>query len=243
MADKTCEQAGAQAAGGAPLLELRQVSKMFGAGEVAVQAVDDVSFSVRGGEIVLIMGPSGSGKTTLLSIAGALMKPTTGRVLVGGRDITELSEGRLPDVRIENIGFVFQAFNLLSSLTALENVVIALNLRGVRGHPARARSVELMRQLGLEDRMNHYPSQLSGGQQQRVAIARSLANDPKVVLADEPTGNLDSKSGHDVMNLLCHEIKCQGSKGVVIVSHDERIRDIADRVLWLEDGRITEREN
>lgn len=226
--------------GNGSLLELDGVTKVFGSGEVAVTAVDDVSFSVAAGEIVLIMGPSGSGKTTLLSIAGALMKPTSGHVLIAGQDITGMSERRLPQVRLGNIGFVFQAFNLLSSLTALENVVIALNLAGIRGRKARKRAREVLDELGLGDRLNHYPSQLSGGQQQRVAIARALANDPRIVLADEPTGNLDSKSGHDVMLLFCREIKCQGQKGVVIVSHDERIKDIADRILWLEDGRITE---
>jgi putative ABC transport system ATP-binding protein len=216
-------------------LDVRNVTKRFGDGAAGVEAVRGVSFAVEPGEIVLIMGPSGSGKTTLLSMMGALLKPTEGSIHLDGTEISALSEGRLPDIRLREFGFIFQDFNLLSALTVLENVAIVAELAGVKGRAARDRATALLTDLGLRERLDFLPEKLSGGEKQRVAIARALVNDPTLVLADEPTANLDSKIGHEIMNLLRRIAKDQG-RSVVIVSHDQRIRDIADRVLWLEDG-------
>ena len=219
----------------APTLDVRDVSKRFGDGEADVLAVRNVSLAVEPGEIVLIMGPSGSGKTTLLSMMGALLRPSAGSIHLDGTVISSLSEGRLPDIRLRQFGFIFQDFNLLSALTVLENVAIVAELGGVRGRPARDKATALLTDLGLGERLDFLPEKLSGGEKQRVAIARALVNDPALILADEPTANLDSKIGHEIMRLLRRVAKDQG-RSVVIVSHDQRIRDIADRVLWLEDG-------
>ena len=218
-------------------IELRHLSKIYGAGHVAVRAVDNVSLHVIKGEMVAIMGPSGSGKTTLLQMVGALLKPTSGDVFIDSKNISVLSEDELPRVRLNNFGFIFQTPNLFSALTTLQNVELVLNLAGTKGRIARQRAEDLLRQLGLGDRLTHKPAQLSGGEQQRVAIARALANNPPVLLADEPTANLDSKSGHTVMELLGKVAREMG-KTVVTVSHDLRIRYLVDRVLWLEDGRL-----
>ena len=216
-------------------LDVRDVSKRFGDGETGVLAVRDVSLAVAPGEIVLIMGPSGSGKTTLLSMMGALLKPTEGSIHLDGTALSGLSEGRLPDIRLRQFGFIFQDFNLLSALTVLENVSLVAELAGLKGRPAREKATALLTDLGLGERLDFLPEKLSGGEKQRVAIARALINDPTLILADEPTANLDSKIGHEIMRLLRRIAKDQG-RSVVIVSHDQRIRDIADRVLWLEDG-------
>ena len=216
-------------------LDVREVTKRFGDGETGVTAVRNVSLAVEPGEIVLIMGPSGSGKTTLLSMMGALLKPTEGSIHLDGTAISELSEGRLPAIRLRQFGFIFQDFNLLSALSVLENVAIVAELAGLKSRPAREKATALLTDLGLGARLDFLPEKLSGGEKQRVAIARALINDPTLILADEPTANLDSKIGHEIMRLLRRIAKEQG-RSVVIVSHDQRIRDIADRVLWLEDG-------
>jgi putative ABC transport system ATP-binding protein len=216
-------------------LDVRDVSKRFGDGDTAVLAVRGVSLAVEPGEVVLIMGPSGSGKTTLLSMMGALLKPTEGSIDLDGEAISELSEGRLPDIRLRQFGFIFQDFNLLSALSVLENVAIVAELGGLKRRAARDKATALLTDLGLGARLDFLPEKLSGGEKQRVAIARALINDPALILADEPTANLDSKIGHEIMRLLRGIAKEQG-RSVVIVSHDQRIRDIADRVLWLEDG-------
>ena len=216
-------------------LDVRAVSKRFGDGDTAVTAVRGVSLAVAPGEVVLIMGPSGSGKTTLLSMMGALLKPTDGSIHLGGTAISELSESRLPDIRLRQFGFIFQDFNLLAALTVLENVAIVAELVGLKSRAARDKAATLLTDLGLGARLDFLPEKLSGGEKQRVAIARALINDPTLILADEPTANLDSKIGHEIMRLLRSIAKEQG-RSVVIVSHDQRIRDIADRVLWLEDG-------
>ena len=221
----------------ASTLQITHVSKRYGSGATEVVAVQDVSLSIAPGEIVLIMGPSGSGKTTLLSMLGALLKPTSGEIHLNGDVISALKENRLPGIRLRKFGFVFQDFNLLSALTALENVSIVAELAGVKGKEARRKAVDLLTELGLEERLNFLPEKLSGGEKQRVAIARALVNDPALILADEPTANLDSKIGHEIMRLLRRIAKEQG-RSVVIVSHDQRIKDIADRVLWLEDGEF-----
>ena len=220
-------------------LDLRGVTKRFGDGSAGVEAVRGVSLAVEPGEIVLIMGPSGSGKTTLLSMMGALLRPTTGSIHLDGVEISALSESRLPEIRLRRFGFIFQDFNLLSALTVLENVSLVAELGGLARRPARVKATALLSDLGLGERLDFLPEKLSGGETQRVAIARALVNDPALILADEPTANLDSKIGHEVMNLLRRIAKDQG-RSVVIVSHDQRIRDVADRVLWLADGRFTD---
>lgn len=220
-------------------LQISHVTKRYGAGSTEVTAVHDVSLSVSPGEIVLIMGPSGSGKTTLLSMLGALLKPTEGTIQLNGTTISALEENRLPDIRLKQFGFIFQDFNLLSALTALENVAIVAELAGAKSGEAKRKAASLLTELGLGERLNFPPEKLSGGEKQRVAIARALVNDPRLILADEPTANLDSKIGHEIMRLLRNIAKEQG-RSVVIVSHDQRIKDIADRVLWLEDGEFKE---
>ncbi|HWO70748.1 MAG TPA: ATP-binding cassette domain-containing protein [Actinomycetota bacterium] len=218
-------------------IRAERLEKVYGEGEVQVRAVRGVDLEVRRGEVVLIMGPSGSGKTTLLAMLGAMLRPTSGRVFVDGTDLTALPESRLPDFRARRFGFVFQDFNLLSALSALENVEFALNLAGVSGRTARERAARLLRGFGLGERLGFRPEKLSGGEKQRVAIARALANEPAVILADEPTANLDSRIGREVARLLRRAASEEG-RSVVIVSHDTRLKDIADRVLWLEDGEF-----
>jgi len=220
-------------------LDVAHVTRRYGGGATEVIAVRDVSLSVAPGEVVLIMGPSGSGKTTLLSMLGGLLRPSQGRISLNGTPISELPEGRLPEVRLHKFGFIFQDFNLLSSLSALENVAIVAQLAGARPAQARQRAGALLTELGLGDRLGFLPEKLSGGEKQRVAIARALVNDPPLILADEPTANLDSKIGHEIMRLLRRVAKEQG-RSVVIVSHDQRIQSIADRMLWLEDGQFKE---
>ena len=222
---------------GSSTLELSDVTRRFGSGATEVTAVRHVSLSIDPGEVVLIMGPSGSGKTTLLMMLGALLRPTEGTIRLNGEVISDLSEGRLPAVRLRQFGFVFQDFNLLSALTALENVALVASLAGRKNGQARDKARAVLTELGLEERLDFLPEKLSGGEKQRVAIARALINDPAILLADEPTANLDSKVGHEIMRLLRATAKEQG-RSVVIVSHDQRIKDIADRVLWLEDGEF-----
>lgn len=226
---------------GEVILEVRDLTKVFGAGRAAVRAVDSIDLTVRRSELVLIMGPSGSGKTTLLTLIGGLLRPTSGTVHVNKLEITALKERQLTWFRRTYVGFVFQSFNLLESLNARENVEAALNFAGVGGSGARKRATRLLTDLGLEDRLKAKPRTLSGGERQRVSIARALANDPQLILADEPTANLDSRHGHEVVELL-HDIAKAQRRTIVIVSHDHRIRDVADRVLWLQDGRFEQFE-
>jgi putative ABC transport system ATP-binding protein len=221
------------------MFQVTHVTKRYGSGTTEVTAVRDVSLSVAPGEIVLIMGPSGSGKTTLLLMLGALLKPTEGTIQLNGTPLSALAENRLPDIRLREFGFVFQDFNLLSALTALENVAIVAELIGLKSKAARQKAAAILTDLGLGERLNFLPEKLSGGEKQRVAIARALVNDPALILADEPTANLDSKIGHEIMRLL-RRIAQEQQRSVVIVSHDQRIKDIADRVLWLEDGQFKE---
>jgi len=218
-----------------PALHVTGLTRTFGQGELAVTAVHGVDLDVHPGEVVLIMGPSGSGKTTLLLMLGAMLRPTAGVIRVGGLDIARAPERRLPGLRARRFGFVFQDFNLLSALTVAENVELACNLAGVTGHAAHQRARALLERVGLGHRLGFRPEQLSGGEKQRVAIARALANDPPVLLADEPTANLDSAIGRQVARLL-RRLATADRRAVVIVSHDTRLTEIADRVLWLEDG-------
>lgn len=218
-------------------LQVNHLTKRFGSGDTEVLAVRDVSLEVVPGEVVLIMGPSGSGKSTLLLMLGGLLKPTEGTINLNGLELSTLSESRLPDVRLRNFGFIFQDFNLLSALNVQDNVAIAAELDGVGRRAAVEKATALLTELGLGRRLRFSPEKLSGGEKQRVAIARALVNDPTLILADEPTANLDSSHGRETMRLL-REIATERGRSVVIVSHDARIKDIADRVLWLEDGQF-----
>jgi putative ABC transport system ATP-binding protein len=220
-----------------PLLQVESLAKDFGSGRTLIHAVRDVSFTTEQGEVTLIMGPSGSGKTTLLSMIGGILRPTSGRITIGGVDVTSLDRRELPRVRRELVGFVFQTFNLLESLSALENVEIALNIAGVKGKAARARGRALLVEAGLEGRLHFGAQSLSAGERQRVALARALANEPKLLLADEPTANLDGEAGRDVMELLRTLTETKGHAAVV-VSHDPRLHEVADRVLRLADGQL-----
>lgn len=222
-----------------PLLRVDHVVRTFGQGQSTITAVDDVTLDVSPGEILLIMGPSGSGKTTLLAMCGALMRPTRGRITVGDIDLTSLGERELPELRLRRIGFVFQTGNLLANLTALENVRIVLDAAGVTRRDGDRRARDLLGGLGLGARLDSRPDQLSGGERQRVAVARALANDPPLLLTDEPTANLDSRAGSNLVHTMEHLAREQG-KTVVVVTHDHRIADIADRTLWLEDGHLVD---
>jgi len=196
-----------------------------------------VDFDVQPGEVVLLMGPSGSGKTTLLSIMGCILRATSGSVKIGGREVANLPEKELPEVRLRNIGFIFQGFNLFPTLTVGENVELALDLKGIRGAAAREESKRLLEQVGLSAKVAVFPSDLSGGQKQRVAIARALSGSPGVILADEPTAALDSHSGRNVMEMM-RDLAHKHGRGVVVVTHDNRVLEFGDRIVHMEDGRI-----
>jgi putative ABC transport system ATP-binding protein len=217
-------------------IELADVSKVYGSGEVAVEALRGVSFVVREGELVAIMGPSGSGKTTLLGILGCLDRPTTGSYRLAGQEVSALDETRRARVRAERIGFVFQAYNLLPRSTAFRNVELPLVYAGVSARERRGRALETLGEVGLADRAHHLPTQLSGGEQQRVAIARALVVHPSVVLLDEPTGNLDSASAEEVLTIL-ERVNRQGAT-MVIVTHSSEVASRASRVLRLADGQV-----
>ncbi len=202
-----------------------------------VRALDGVDLVVEEGEFLAIMGPSGSGKSTLLHILGALDRPTEGRILVRGVDLSKLNDMELAELRNREIGFVFQFFNLIPRMDALSNVELPLAIAGVPREERRRRAMELLKLVGLGDRMTHRPSELSGGEQQRVAIARALANDPSIILCDEPTGNLDSKTGEEVIRLM-KELNLKGGKTFIIVTHDPAVAQMTERILYLHDGRI-----
>lgn len=219
-------------------LELTAVTKTYGHPPSEVVAVDSVNLTVEEGRVAVVLGPSGSGKTTLLSIAGCLLKPTAGSVRIVGDEVTSMSERELPVVRLRHIGFVFQTFNLLDPLTALENVLMPMNLAGRSDTAARARARQLLEALGLGNRVASRPAELSAGERQRVAIARALANEPALVLADEPTANLDSASGQRVMQLLSGLVRSGEAKALVVVTHDTRVLEFADETYWMEDGRL-----
>jgi putative ABC transport system ATP-binding protein len=219
------------------VMEVRGVQKTFGEGAAEVRALEHVDLDLRSGEVLMLMGPSGSGKTTLLSIMGLILRPTAGSVRLRGREVAHLSEKELPPLRLHHIGFIFQGFNLFPTLTAQENVELALDLKGIRGSRAHRRAKELLDTVGLSDKHSTYPADLSGGQKQRVAIARALAGDPEIILADEPTAALDIASGRAVIALL-RELAHQRGRAVALVTHDNRILEFADRIVHIEDGRI-----
>jgi putative ABC transport system ATP-binding protein len=218
-------------------ISVRNVTKTYAAGRTAFRALDGVDLDIESGELMLLMGPSGSGKTTLLSIIGCILRPTSGVVRILGREVSTLSERELPGVRLEHLGFVFQGFNLFQALTASQNVELALHLKGMSRREARRRAAELLDQVGLTAKRSTYPADLSGGQKQRIAIARALAGEPPIILADEPTAALDWKSGLTVMRLL-QDLAHKRERAVVLVTHDSRIVEFADRIVRIEDGRI-----
>ncbi len=217
------------------------VHKSFLMGREAVQALRGVTLDVMPGEVVCLMGPSGSGKTTLLNIIGGLEEPSRGHVLVDGENVVALPEDALSEMRLTKMGFVFQSYNLLANFTARENVEVPLALAGLSKHERRRKVEQLLESVGLADRAQHYPSELSGGQQQRVAIARALANDPPILIGDEITGDLDSETGFEVMEVVARLNREQGTT-VIYVTHDLRMAKFAERVIQLRDGRISDLE-
>jgi putative ABC transport system ATP-binding protein len=219
------------------VVSLDQITKSFRRGRTEIVVLDHLVASIEPGEVVIVRGRSGSGKTTLLSLIGALDRPTSGRVVVDGLPVSELPESKLVDFRRRKIGFIFQAFGLLPILSAAENVEVPLRLVGTMPRQRDERIEELLELVGLADRMHHRPHELSGGEQQRVAIARALANHPDLLLADEPTGQLDSQTGHAIMSLLRALVRSEGVTAVV-ATHDPAMIDVADRVIELRDGRI-----
>jgi putative ABC transport system ATP-binding protein len=219
------------------VVSANDVTRRYGEGEAAVDALRGVSLDVTSGELVAVMGPSGSGKSTLMHLLAALDKPTSGTITIAGQDVGSLSDAEVTKLRRRNIGFVFQFFNLLPMLTAEENIVLPLSIAGEK--PDREFLEGLLDRVGLTDRRHHRPSELSGGQQQRVAIARALVSQPTVVFADEPTGNLDSKTGAEILELLRSSAEDLGQT-MVMVTHDAQAATIADRVMFLADGRIVE---
>ncbi|MBM3309770.1 MAG: ABC transporter ATP-binding protein [Candidatus Altiarchaeales archaeon] len=222
-----------------PIIKLEDVWKVYKMGKVEVQALRGLSLEIYPCEFVAIMGPSGSGKSTTMNMVGCLDIPTKGKILLEDRDISELHESDLAQIRGRVIGFVFQQFNLIPSLTALENVMLPMIFQDIPSFEREGRAGKLLKMVGLGDRMNHRPNELSGGEQQRVAMARALSNNPRVILADEPTGNLDTKTGKEVM-LMLTKLHEEESKTIVMVTHDPNVASYADRTIKLEDGRVDE---
>ena len=221
-------------------VQVRALSKTYGSGVTAVQAVRDATFEARAGDFIAVVGPSGSGKTTLLAMLGALLTPSSGSVMVGGVDLTTLSANRRARFRREQVGFVFQGYNLLPYLTARKNLLAIAQIARIRGSVARERAFRLLDELGLMERAHAYPAELSGGERQRVAIGRALMNDPSLILVDEPTANLDTTRGRQVVEMLVSEVR-QRQKTALMVTHDPRMAAYATRVLSIEDGVLSER--
>ena len=223
------------------LVEIQDISKIYNPGENEVRALDHISLTIQKGEFVAIIGQSGSGKSTLMNMIGCLDVPTEGTYILNGQNVSKLSDNELSDIRNQEIGFIFQGFNLIANLTAQENVELPLIYRGVPKKERHELSVAALKKVGLAHRMDHRPSEMSGGQQQRVAIARAIAQAPPVILADEPTGNLDSRNSHEIMELLKESNK-QYNQTLIMITHDENIALQADRIIAIEDGRITRDE-
>lgn len=223
------------------IIDIRNIIKIFQVGEVEVRALRGIDLAIEEGSYVTIMGPSGSGKSTMLNILGCLDRPTSGEYYLGGEDVSQMDDDTLSQIRGKRLGFIFQSYNLIPQLTVIENIQVPLLYQGVNLKDYEDRCIELAELVGLQDRMDHRPTQLSGGQQQRVAIARSLINDPLMILADEPTGNLDSKTGIEVLELI-DKLNTRG-KTIVMVTHDEGIAQRADRVIRMKDGRVDVDEN
>ncbi|NIR16098.1 MAG: ABC transporter ATP-binding protein [Desulfobacterales bacterium] len=220
------------------LIELRNVSKIYKTKAASVRALDNATLRVEEGEFMSVMGPSGSGKTTLLNLIGGLDKPTSGKVKIANLITGKMSPSQLDAMRLEKIGFVFQTFNLIPTLTALENVELVLSIAGLSGSKQEERATELLELVGLGHRLDHRPNELSVGERQRVAIARALANDPDIVLADEPTGNMDTETGNQIVDLM-HQLNKRFNKTFIIVTHDPQIAHRTSRIVELRDGRIT----
>ena len=218
-------------------VQVAKVEKIYKLGEIPVQALKDVSLELQKGEFVAIMGPSGSGKTTLLNLIGVLDKPTKGRIYIDGKDITKLKEKELTRLRRSKVGFIFQFYNLIPVLSAFENVELPMLIAGMPKEEREERAHHLLEKVGLAERKNHRPDELSGGEQQRVAIVRALANKPAVVLADEPTGDLDSKTGKEVMQAL-RDLSSNEGATVIVVTHDQMVADLASKIFEMRDGRI-----
>ncbi|MBU0536252.1 MAG: ABC transporter ATP-binding protein [Nanoarchaeota archaeon] len=219
------------------MIELEEVWKIYTMGDVEVPALRGIHLHIHEGEFVAIMGPSGSGKSTAMNMVGCLDIPTRGVINLDSKDIAHMTESELAQIRGQKIGFIFQQFNLIPTLTALENIMLPMVFQNIPREDRKKRAEDLLRMVDLGDRMHHKPTEMSGGQQQRVAIARSLANDPDVILADEPTGNLDSKTGTNVMEFLCR-LNQEKGKTIVMVTHDEHIAEFAERIEVLKDGVI-----
>ncbi|KAA6451291.1 ABC transporter ATP-binding protein [Bacillus swezeyi] len=215
------------------------VDKVFGDGDSSVKVLDKVSLEVKAGEFVAVVGPSGSGKSTFLSIAGALLSPTTGRILIDENDISQLTEKKLNRIRLEKIGFLFRSSHLIPYLTVHDQLLLISKLAGNDHKEAKQRAVDLLEKLGLKHRIHNYPQSLSGGERQRVAIARAWMNDPEIILADEPTASLDSERGRKIVKMLADEVKSR-EKAAVMVTHDKRMLDLCDRVVYIEDGKLLE---
>jgi putative ABC transport system ATP-binding protein len=224
------------------LIEAHDLERAYHAGDTVVYALRGIDLTIYKGEYISLMGPSGSGKTTFFNMIGALDFPTGGRILIGGRNLKELTPGQLAYLRCVNMGYIFQNFNLIEVLSALENVKLPCKFKGMTDAEATRQSTAVLERVGLGHRLHHLPGELSGGQQQRVAIARALANDPTLLLADEPTGNLDSKTGHAIVNLLS-ELSRERGVTVVSATHDHRMLDVSDRVVHLRDGRVERIQN
>ena len=222
-----------------PIIQLKKVWKTYKMGENNVHALQGIDLDVHEGEFIAIQGPSGSGKSTAMNLVGCLDVPSRGEIYLAGQNISKLSESDLAQIRGRKIGFIFQKFNLIETLTALENVMLPMTFQGIPEGERKKRAEKLLHQFGLGDRMHHKPGELSGGQQQRVAIARSLSVDPPVILADEPTGNLDSKTGKEVMEFL-RELNKHEGKTIVLVTHDDVLAHSADRIEFLKDGVIVQ---
>lgn len=219
------------------LIKLENVWKVYDMGHVKVNALQGLDLTVKQDEFIAIMGPSGSGKSTAMNMVGALDIPTKGKIILDGHDISKLHESDLAQIRGRKIGFIFQQFNLIQTLTALENVMLTMTFQDVPEEERKSKAEELLRMVGLGDRMNHKPTELSGGQQQRVAIARALANDPEIILADEPTGNLDSVSGENVMEILTN-LHIEKKKTIILVTHETEVAEHSEKIYLLKDGRI-----
>jgi putative ABC transport system ATP-binding protein len=224
-----------------PVIEAIDIVKRLGRGAGEVQALRGVSLSLAPGELTLLMGPSGSGKTTLLSILGCMLKPTSGSLRIGGESTTRASHGTLARLRREHVGFIFQSYHLFPTLNALDNVRVALDVRGEHGKAATTKSLDALAMVGLSHKRKSYPHHMSGGEQQRVAIARAIVRHPSVILADEPTGALDTENGQAVMKVLANIAK-DSTHGVLVVTHDPRVRAFANRIIHIEDGRIVSEE-
>jgi putative ABC transport system ATP-binding protein len=220
-----------------PIIQLEDVWKSYSLGKVEVPVLKGLHFHVNVKDFVALMGPSGSGKSTTMNMIGCLDLPTKGRIFLKGQDISRLSESHLAQIRGQTIGFVFQQFNLIPTMTALENVMLPMIFQGSEESERKSIASNLLKRIGLEERAKHKPTELSGGEQQRVAIARALANNPEIILADEPTGNLDSKTGIEIIHMLKNLHEKEG-KTLIVITHDKDIAKNADRIIYLKDGRI-----